>query len=422
MKLKNHVQFETYACVRFALMLSVLTGWIGCGSDSGKAPTGNNQNPDSGSGGPLYAVATLLQAGTTNATSLIFVTPSLAAGTPIDYTKAISIPDSAFIFAPEAKGRFYTTLAQTPTVTAYDVDAAGTVTPGTSMSVQQFGVGAANSTRSLHFVSDTKAYLLDDTTLQAIVWNPSTMTTVKAIDLGAMQKAGWTTYFGYIPMRRGNQLVFNAYYYDETFSMALKDTTVAMIDTETDAATVIEDTRCGGLSNSMIAPSGDIYFGSDPYWGALNRIGGDTASPTGCLLRIKAGANAFDDTFFINVKDVTGGQPGGGIVPGPAGSAYLRAFDETLYPVNATTAATDVLGAAAWVWWRFDLTNPSTAVKVDIAPGAGDLRYFGVAGRAYVPNENADYSAGALLDMTAEVGPTKGIDIKGYPSGLVQVR
>ena len=69
-------------------------------------------------------------------------------------------------------------------MTRYDVDAAGAITKGPELSFQSFGVGQANSTRSVVFLSDTKAYVLDDTSLQAIVWNPSTgATTGQTIDL-----------------------------------------------------------------------------------------------------------------------------------------------------------------------------------------------------------------------------------------------
>jgi len=77
-------------------------------------------------------------------------------------------------------------------VRRYEVDERGVITPGLELSFSAFGIGAGYSTRSIASASATKAYLLDDTTLQAIVFDPSAMTVGQAIDLSALKQEGYS--------------------------------------------------------------------------------------------------------------------------------------------------------------------------------------------------------------------------------------
>jgi hypothetical protein len=379
--------------------------------------------PDAATTTDVYALATTLMTNTPNATSLLFTTSSLADGTTVDYTKAISVADTASLFGVEGSARFYATAAMTPTVTRYDVAADGTITPGTVLSFAQFGLGSGYSTRSIAFISDTKAYLLDDTSLQAITFDPSAMVVGKAIDLSAMKEAGYHTNFAYNVPIRGNQVVVAGFYYDQSFSMSIAKTALALIDGASDTVTILHDTRCGAFSTVAAAPNGDLYFGSDTYAVSINRVAGDTSAPPGCILRMKAGENTFDPSFMVKVSDLTGGQPGGAVVPGEGNSLFLRVFDESLFTVTSITSATTVLAAPAWRWWKLDLANPTgPAVASAFPPGVGEVKYFQAAQHAFAGNATQDYTMSSLVDMTAQGGPIQRLSLKGFPSGIVKVR
>jgi hypothetical protein len=386
----------------------------------GKAPAATM--PDMGPWSAAYAVAVTLQANTPQATTLLFTVPSLQKATTVDYGKAISIPDTASLFGIEGSGAVYATTAMAPNVTRYDVDSSGTITPGTVLSFAQFGLGATYSTRSIAFVSPHKAYLLDDSSLQAIIFDPSTMTVGKAIDLGALKKDGYHTNFSYNVLERSGQLIAAAFYYDASYSRTLGETAVALIDTAADTATVLHDTRCGAFSTAAALPNGDLYFGSDTYSVAIHRIGGDAAAAPGCLLRMKAGEDVLDASFFVHVADVTGGLPGGAAVPGEGNTLWLRAFDETLFHVDATTSGLSILAAPAWRWYKLDPSNPATATASRFAPGAGEVKYFTVGGHAYAGNPSADYSTAAVLDLSTADAPLEALTVKGQPSGIVKAR
>jgi hypothetical protein len=374
---------------------------------------------DSGMPQHIYALATTIMANTPQAVSLIFSSASLTDG-KIDESKAISVADTVSLFGVEGSGSFYATTAMGTNASRYDVDEHGTITPGPVLGFAQYGLGGGYSTRSIVFISPTKAYLLDDTSLQAISFDPSAMATGKAIDLTMLAKPGWRTNFAYQIPLRGTQVVVTAYHYDANYSFGTGDTGVAFIDSTNDTVTFASDSRCGLFSTVATAANGDLYFGSDTYSLALHRVN-DMATPAGCLLRMKAGENQFDPNFMITTTDLTGGAPAGGVVSGDGNSLWLRAFDETLFPVMPTTSALYILSAPAWRWWRVDLANPKSATVSAFPPGAGEVKFWTVAGHAIAGDPNQGYTITTLVDLSADGAPVAGALLDGQPSGIVKV-
>jgi hypothetical protein len=368
--------------------------------------------------GSLYAIAATLNANTAAATSLVYTVSSLASGTADD-SRAIPIADTVSLFGVESSGSVWATTAMTPEITRYDLAADGTLKPAGVLSFANFGVGATYSTRSLIFIAPDKAYFLDDTTLQAITFDPSGMTTGKAIDLGALKQTGYLTNFSYNIPVRGTQIVIPALYYNSSYSRTIAQTSLALLETSDDSVTTISDSRCGVFS-TVAEKNGDLYFGTDTYAVAIHRIA-PAAAPDGCLLRMKAGANVFDPDFLVAISSLTGGQPGGAAVPADGDSLWVRAFDERLAMVTPVTSALTLLAAPAWRWWKVD-PKSSTAAQSPFAPGAGEVKYFTVEGHAWAGNPNQDYTTSTLLDMTSPGAPIAGVVVKGQPSGIVKLR
>ncbi len=368
-----------------------------------------------------YAIATTLMANTPQATSLVYGVGSLAAGVTVDDSQAIPIADTASLFGLAGSGSVWSTTAMTPIVTRYDLGADGKLAPSGTLSFANFGVGSTYSTRSLVFISPTKAYFLDDTTLQAITFDPSGMTTGASIDLSALGVTNYRTNFAYNIVVRGTQVVVPAFYYNTSYSGAIAQTQVALIDSHSGSVSTISDARCGVFSTVATAPNGDLYFGSDTYSVAIHRVNPGGA-PDGCLLRMNAGENVFDPNFFVTVSALTGGQPGGAAVIGDGNSLWVRAFDESLFPVTAATSALYILAAPAWHWWTVDLAHPTSATESPYAPGGGEVKSFTVDGHTWVGDPNQDYTQATLLDMTATGAPIAGVVLHGQPSGIVKLR
>jgi len=360
----------------------------------------------SGNSGPLYAVAS---------NSSIATVSSLSSG---KLQQAIQASDSISLYGVEGSGTVFTTSATTPVITRYQLSEDGALKANGTLDLGAFGVGAGNSARPIVIAGDKKAYFFDDVSLQAIRFDPSSLSAGKAIDLSMLKDASYLTSFSYNVVVRGSKIIAPAYYYNSGRTHEIADSSIAIIDTTDDSASIISDARCGELSTAAVLPNGDLYFGTDPYSVALHRIGGNGAAPDGCLLRMKAGENLLDQGFFETVATLTGGSSGGGAVPGDGNTLWVRAFDESLFSVTATTSAQSLLSAPAWRWWKIDLANPTTATQSSLTPGSGVVRYFMVEGHAWaaIPSQNQS----GLFDMSAS--GAAGIVVDGSLGGIVKLR
>jgi hypothetical protein len=350
----------------------------------------------------------------------ISLVPSLEDGVVDDLRNSVEIPDASYMFGVDGEPYLYVFNSSSELI-RYELGRRGELEEGPTLSFLSSGVTAGASERSVFFVSEDKAYLLDDVSLQAVVFNPSTMLITSKIDLGELQKAGWTAYFDYRPKLRDGKLVVAAFYFDDTFSVSLPETSVAIIDTATDAVQLGHDTRCGGFSTSVLAENGDLYFASDPYVGAIERVSGQGAGPGGCLLRMRAGEDGFDPEYYAEVAALAPGF-GGGLVRGFGSSAYVSVYDEQLRPLAQNTSALDLYGHAAWRFWRIELGSDAAATEVDLAPGAGTLRAFSVDGVTYATAASEDYATTTLVNMSGAEEPTSGLRVPGNVAGVVRVR
>jgi hypothetical protein len=175
------------------------------------------------------------------------------------------------------------------------------------------------------------------------------------------------------------------------------------------------------FSTVAATTNGDLYFGTDTYAVSLN-LKNASVAPAGCLLRMKAGDNVLDPNYFVPITTLTGGHPGGGVVPASNGGFWIRVFDETLFPITETTSATSVLAAPAWSWWKVDPSvGNGTATKSTYAPSTGEVKSFTTGGHTYVGDSTDGYVTSSLLDMTNGAEPTAGVTMLGFPSGVVKV-
>jgi hypothetical protein len=125
-----------------------LLGWalallseIGCGSgdgDPGNAP----------SGGPLYVGSTILfSADLSDATGYLFSTQSLNAGTSVDPSRAVEMPETAWVFG-DAKPYLYTVAIEQPRITRWEMTATGAFVQGPTVSFANEGVGGTYTAAS----------------------------------------------------------------------------------------------------------------------------------------------------------------------------------------------------------------------------------------------------------------------------------
>lgn len=241
-----------------------------------------------------------------------------------------------------------------PVLQRYNLDASGRLVPGPSLSFASVGVPAVLGWR-LVIVSDSKAYLFDEETERAYVWNPQTMQlTGASFSVAVGAREGYD--FAFAPREarlRGDVLFVPAYWYEENEFFSLRTTAALVIDTTRDRVIQLaEDERCAAFSLAM-QPSGDIYAFPDGFFAQEFYLDRPVPRRPLCALRIRAGQVGFDPSYVLDLgalvggDEVSGGAVQGGIADG-LGGIYLSVADERRYLDGAD---------GVFKLWRWDLQS-----------------------------------------------------------------
>jgi hypothetical protein len=403
----------THRLVFFLALALALAGLAAC-RDSATPP-----DPDGAAvEDPAFLVATRVW-DASSTTSYLHVVPSLEPGTTIDLRNALEVPGSAKLYAIPSGGWFALGGGEAPTITQYTLDG-GRFVKGTVISLQNYGIASLWPT--LYVVSATKAYYPDREGRQLIVLNLTTMEITGSIPLPQTARTGFLSLYGYTPILRGDRLLFSVGWFDWQATDSIRpETGLVVIDTITDTVARFDtDPRCGGITETIVTPSGDAYYVSSALAGAAHRLGRLSTEP--CALRVPAGADAFDPSYHVRLGDLGAGAVAGEPVPGGGNAVFLRAFDETIATVQQDDATWELTGQAAWRWWRWDV-SAGTAARVEaLAPATADVLWFQVDGRVFGAQTKPDYSETTLVELTADGGPRPALTAPGFLHGLARVR
>lgn len=385
-----------------------------------------NGTPDAGPGidGPLYALATT-QFLPDGRVSLVGTVADPGAEDTFDDDTALEIGGSAAIFGSDGRSVFALGVGESPIITRYEVGDDGKLIEGDEVSLANAGVASAFKRPGLvPFISETKAYWLDDVTLQGVIWNPKEMSYDGTFSIAEVERDGLTFELGERAVVRDGLLYIGGRYRDGELDPGVG--VALIIDTTTDTLVeVLEDERCGDTTHIVEHASGDLYFGTGTLGAVQYALGRPADYPAPCLLRIPAGEQAFDADFHVALPDLVEGRPVGRLVAGVDGHAYLLALEaeELEEPLSEDTDLYAPYDATAWRWWTFELGGSGAASLVDgtdITSASGQVLHAG--GRDYIVQFSFESGRTTLLAASEGGGLEKGLDLPGYPYGLVRLR
>jgi hypothetical protein len=411
----------------FSLAGSLLGLWVaaaawGCGDEARIIGLEPNSGDDPGaSAEPLYAIAST-SFGTEGETSYVALVPSLSAGTSIDYGQVLEVPGGASLFG-QSGGRFFGLgKGEEPTITRFDVGADGVPVEAGTLSLLAYGISNTWFDPGLvPILSETKAYVIDSSQMQVILWDPSTMTVTGSFPLEGVSLPGHETLFEPDPTLRDGQLLVVALHNQKDATAPVS--TLVVLDVESDRLErVVRDERCGGLWDSVLDTRGDLYLATGVWDAAQNRTLGDAVSGKPCLLRVKAGQTEFDPDYFVEMSTLAVGQAAGALVAGVGDQAFIKVLDETGLGVIGPASFEEVWAGAHWQWWRVQLGGAGAAEASDALPlSAAASGMLSVDGKAFVRNTTADFAETTLLDMSG-TEPRAELTLRGFPYGIVRVR
>jgi hypothetical protein len=373
----------------------------------------------SGDPEPAYLLGTRVFADDAPTTSYFSVVSGLDASVTLNQDEAIEVAGSAKLYSAYDLGWFAVGSGEEPTITRYELDAAGTLVEGPSVSF--FNEGVTGLWDTLYFVSPTKAYYPDRENGQLVVWNPTSMLVTGAIQLPDTLRDGYLALYGYAPIWRGTELLISVGWFDwDVNDTVLPETGLVVVDTATDSVVRVDtDSRCGGVTQPVTLPNGDAYLVSSALAGAAHRVGRLETAP--CVLRIPAGSSQVDPDYAVSLEAITGNALAG--EPVPANDAvFLRAFDDSLATIEGPMLTYEFTGQTAWRWLRWNPATNETVPMLDIPPSTADVTWFQVDGRVYGSETTADYSQTTLLELSANAGAVRAITVPGFLHGVARIR
>jgi hypothetical protein len=395
------------ACVR-----AVLVSMTGCGTDSVTDASARREPTE----GPLYVVFSTVDTPDGRA-GYVITTPSIEGDVPVDVTEGIEVPGGGQVYAPPGEGYILVGSDEAPTFTRYDLDAAGTLQPGPTVSFANLGVDTV--WRHMIFASPTQAYFLDQTQRQLIRFNPASMEIQGALPVSDFACQEVQTEFGE-PIRREDGYYFPRSCWDLDVTSA--GASLVHLDPTTDTVTVTHDARCMGMQFGFMADSGNAYWFSDHdasmEWSVQGR-----AAPHDCALRLAPGASTFDTEWELDLTTRAGGASAVASVPAGGSSVWVKVFEPEAVGQPLPLETVDYT-LRVWRWGTLDVESEAP-VALDMA--SDRVVYYGppleVDGRHFSPattfSENGDETA--LLELS-ESGVSERLRVRGELRKVFRLR
>ena len=397
-----------------AMLPAVLLALSGCSEDPGETtPLGSS----------YYALSAVTFGADNAVEGSIKFAPSLDKDASINEELTLESTGTVPLYPAESSDKLLNVLGKSGQIVKYALGEDGSFQQeGETIGFSAYGVSSFRAP-IVPIVSETQAYLWDDLTFTTLRWNPSTMEITGEIEgvaplfegknIGPDGTSYWTFRARY-PIQVGTKVYETISYLDEaTLQIELPYSGVFIIDTETDEVSYVEHPTCAGLENFMLAPDGYLYMASNGY-AASNYIAGIPGINPPCLVRFDPKTDTFDDSFQVDFTAGADGKVVAGLVQRSGSSAYVKVWNESLFPADKSLSSTkDVNRAFAWEMYLIeDVANPTSMVLVDIPASSALLYPFEVDGKMHAASVDWSVLRSTLFDLST-TPPTPGIEVEG---------
>ena len=394
-------------------------GDSGTAAEGGAGGEAGHGGSEPQGGDALYALTTQIIGDQSQ--SYVLLTHSLAGDRTLKIEDGVvEISGRALGTGPEGGGVLFMANDSSPEVTRYELTESDTLEAAGSVSFLGKGVTAFGEYGGqMQFISPEKAYWFDGPTAQIVVWNPTTMEVTGSTSLPGLAEAKLTMSFTAAPIWRGEKL-YTFVAWRQGVSI-IPRAAVVVIDSKTDAATIVEDTRCGYVRDGVLADDGKIYVATEAFGSAAQFL--DIRNPKPCLLRFDLESETFDAEFKVDLSSLFDGRAAGTLLVGPNNQAFLRVLDESAASPAALVGPRQLASSSAWGWAKFIPGEQPTVEELPTAGlGGGSIVTYGLGGRVFGPRfVEANYTE--FAELTAD-GPAKGaaLRIPGLVFSAVKLR
>jgi len=340
--------------------------------------------------------------------SLIYLTESLDSDTEFDPEKALAMDGYHFVSINQTNSTgkdFHLAVDNTSILQRYTISDNGDIALAAELDFSSYGItDARNSLRSGKIYSAEKGYIIDSVGMQVIVFNPTEMTITDSISLAAHAEVDYPNRWSIFPAIDGDRVVVPITYYEADWTSAPLSKLV-IVDTATDTVTVDTSTQCGSVSASAVDADGNVYFASHNDIATAYAVEADGSYPP-CLIRMKGGADGWDDDYYVNLLDLTDDdRPAMAIMTGEGNKAYTLIYSADEDPLTLNNI--DVARGSVWEFHSIELGNEAaTVAKIANVEATGPRVQYGSfsdgnAGlTSWMMRINTDYTESTIYDTT----------------------
>jgi hypothetical protein len=397
MKLRNLVP-----CLAASILLAA------CGADS-KKDNSQDQSAHLDPNNPMYLVkstAWVTEAGI----SLHFLTNTLDEDTVFNPDTALAIQEYTGIAVPEGynpDSAFYAGMYTSSVFRRYVVSDTGEVSLDDQLDFSGVsGASGRNLLRATQFMSPTKAYALDFAGLQVIAFNPTDMTLididesteeVDTISLASLAEVNLPGTWSVFPTTDGDRFVATIGFYGADFSDS-GDTKLVIVDSNDDSFDTDSVDNCSAVTGAAKDAAGNMYFASYDESALAHEQGRGDYAP--CIIRVLAGSNEFDDSYLMNMQNLTNnGRMAMGAVTGNGNIGYNLILSDAGHTMVTNSTIAKHLRIPVWEFHSFDLTDSNaTATKVEGVVSTEGAQ--GIPGGTISRILNGSFKHHALGDIT----------------------
>ena len=364
MKLRNLVP-----CLAASVLLAA------CGADS-KKNSSQDQSAHLDPSNPMYLVKSTAWV-TDAGISLHFLTNTLDEDTVFDPDTALAIPEYTGIAVPEGynpDNAFYVGMKTSSVYRRYVVSDTGVVSLDDELDFSGVsGTIGRNLLRATQFMSPTKAYALDFASLQIIAFNPTDMTlidtdtstaAIDTISLANLKEDNLPGTWSVFPTTDGNRFVATIGFYAEDGADP-GVTKLVIVDSNNNSVATDSVDNCSAVTGAAKDAAGNMYFASYDEAALAHEQGRGEYVP--CIIRVLAGTNEFDDSYFMNMQNLTNnGRMAMGAVTGNGDIGYNLIMSDIGQGMVEDGTLAKHLRIPVWEFHSFDLTDSNaTATKVE---------------------------------------------------------
>jgi hypothetical protein len=387
--------------LRIGSLLGSAVALYACASDKQELPSFPKDVP-------LYAVFTQVET-PEGESAYLGVTDTLDGEVKLDLSRALEVPGASRFYAPTSGGFFALGSNEDYSITRYDLDEQGR--PEESGRLSFAGIGVSRLLFRAVFVSETKAYYIDHTQAQIVIWNPSTMKIERSIELPEELQNGYEGYTTVLPYHR--------------YPLVQDRLFIPVSWYNFEEGTYTETDRCAGASELAFDANGDVYYGTSvnhPFYAFAQDPEQRAEERPGCILRIRAGEEQFDPDYLVKLSDVVKGGVAMGLTDGAEpGIGYVQVLDEDEQRWSDVASEDEFWESAAWRWWRVDLATGSAELDDEIPASAPYMTSYEVAGRRFVSRQTGAGDS-RLFELSSSGQHLPALTSPGSIRGVARVR